>query len=184
MTHLPTHTRDSAPEASHEVIDKMNAKYGFLPNIFGVLAGSPAAAGGYAALTDLLAKGALSPLEQQVVFLTVSGVNNCEYCVAAHSTVADMLNAPADIVDALRGGTPLPDAKLDALRNFTAAMVEKRGWMDDLDVSVFRAAGYGDAHILDVITGVAMKTISNYANHLAGTKVDDAFAPRAWTRAA
>jgi uncharacterized peroxidase-related enzyme len=184
MPHLQTHTRETAPEASHGNIDMISAKYGFLPNIFGVLAGSPAASGGYIALSSLLANSSLTPLEQQVVFLTVSRTNICGYCVAAHSTAADMLKTPADIIDALRSGAPLPDAKLEALRNFTVAMVEKRGWLDEADVSAFSAAGYGEAHILDVITGVAMKTISNYANHLAGTRVDDAFAPRTWEKAA
>ncbi len=69
MPHLPTHTRDTAPEASHEGLDATRSKYGFIPNIFGVLSGSPATIGGYIAMSNLLAKSNLSPLEQQVVFL-------------------------------------------------------------------------------------------------------------------
>lgn len=184
MNHLPVHTKATAPQASGEALDKTSLKYGFVPNIFGVLSGSPAAIGGYIALTDLLAKGTLTAQEQQLVYLTVSAFNDCAYCVAAHSTVADMLDTPAQIVEALRSGAELPDAKLEALRNFVKAVLEKRGWLDNRDVSAFRAAGYGDSQILEVITAVAMKTISNYANHLAGTELDAAFTPRAWTKAA
>ena len=71
---------------------------------------------------------------------------------------------------------PLPDPKLDALARFTRQMVEQRGWLDAATVQAFLDAGYSRAHVLDVLVGVTMKTLSNYANHLLHTPVDDAFA--------
>lgn len=91
-------------------------KYGFISNLFGVLAESTTAVQAYAAINKALEQGALSPMEQQVVALTVSVTNDCAYCVGAHSTVAQMVHMPEDMLAALRDQRPLSDTKLKALR--------------------------------------------------------------------
>ena len=77
-------------------------------------------------------------------------------------------------------GTPLPDARLQALSAFTRQLVEKRGWVSADDVQEFQGAGFTQAQVLEVILGVGMKTLSNFANHIADPPVDDAFAANAW----
>jgi len=47
------------------------------------------------------------------------------------------------------------------------------------EAEAFKAAGYSDQHVLEIILALAVKTISNYANHVNHTEVDDAFAPYA-----
>ena len=78
-------------------------------------------------------------------------------------------------------GRPIADERLEALYKFTETVVRKRGWADEDDVQAFLAAGFGRAQVLEIVLGVAFKTLSNYANHLIQTPVDAAFAPRAWT---
>jgi uncharacterized peroxidase-related enzyme len=96
------HTKDTAPEASRATLETTEKKYGFLPNLYGVLAESPAAVQAYAEINKALEQSALSPVEQQVVTLVVSATNDCTYCVGAHSTVAQMVHMPEDILSALR----------------------------------------------------------------------------------
>jgi alkylhydroperoxidase family enzyme len=91
-----------------------------------------------------------------------------------------MTGAPAELVAALRSGTPLPDSRLESLRTFTGKLVQRRGWLEDADVQEFLAAGFEQQQVLEVVLGVTQKTLSNYANHLAGTPVDAAFAQFAW----
>jgi alkylhydroperoxidase family enzyme len=55
-----------------------------------------------------------------------------------------------------------------------------RGWVEETDIERFIAAGFTRAQVLEVILGVAMKTISNYSNHIAETPLDEAFAGAAW----
>ncbi|MCS6319353.1 MAG: carboxymuconolactone decarboxylase family protein [Nitrospira sp.] len=88
------HTQESAPAASRAALEATATKYGFLPNIFGVLAESPAAAQAYVGITKALEQSVLTPVEQQVVALTVSTANSCTYCVGAHSMVAQMVQMP------------------------------------------------------------------------------------------
>ena len=66
--------------------------------------------------------------------------------------------------------------KLEALRRFTHHMWETRGLPTRAEAEAFKAAGYGDVHILEIILAMAVKTISNYANHVNHTELDAAFA--------
>lgn len=181
MSTFTLHTVDSAPDGAKPLLEQAAKAVGFVPNLYAGLAESPAALKAYFDLSAALAKTRLTPVEQQVVLLTVSAANGCTYCVAAHSTIArNLVKVDAEIVDALRRQQPLPHPKLDALARFTRQMVWQRGWLDDATVQAFLDAGYSRAHVLDVIVGVSMKTISNYANHLLHTPLDDAFAAERW----
>lgn len=175
------HTLNIAPEASRDTLEATAKQYGFVPNLFGVLAESPTAVQAYAAVNKALEQSALSPVEQQVVTLTVSAINGCTYCMGAHSTVAQMVRMPEDILTALRDQAPLTDKKLNAVRTFVVSLMHHRGWVPEKDLEDFVTAGYSRQHILDVITLLALKTLSNYANHLAQTPLDPQFAPQAWT---
>lgn len=174
------HTKETAPEASRATLEATAKKYGFLPNLFGVLAESPAAVQAYAAINKALEQSALTPVEQQVVALTVSTTNACTYCVGAHSAVARMARMPEHILDELRDQRTLSDTKLNALRALTASIMDHRGWVPEADLERFTAAGYTRQHVLDVITLFALKTLSNYANHIAHTPLDPQFASQAW----
>lgn len=175
------HTMETAPEASRPTLEVTAKKYGFLPNLFGVLAESPTAVQAYAAINKALEQSALSPVEQQVVALTVSATNDCAYCVGAHSTVAQMVHMPECILTALREQRSLSDRKLNALRTLVMSILRHRGWVPDEDLQRVVAAGYTQRHVLDILTLVALKTLSNYVNHIAHTPLDAQFAAHAWT---
>lgn len=174
------HTKDTAPEASRDTLDAIAKQYGFVPNLFGVLAESPTAVQAYAAINKALDQSGLSPVEQQVVTLIVSATNGCVYCVGAHSTVAQMVGMPEDILAALRNQRPLADRKLNALRTLVLSILHHRGWVSEDDLEQFVAAGYTQRHVLDVLTIVSLKTLSNYVNHIAHTPLDPQFSAQAW----
>ena len=175
------HTIDNAPQAAKENLQMVEKAFGTVPNLMSGLAASPAAIKSYMALAgNLKAHGALTPVEQQVVYLAISAKNGCDYCMAAHSAGANMAKMPAEVLSALRGQRALPDTKLDALANFALAMLDQRGYMSDADLAAFTDAGYGQGHMLDLITIMAQKTMSNYFNHVAKTPLDDMFKPMAW----
>ena len=181
MTDFDPHSIESAPEASKASLEHSQKAYGFLPNLHAVMAEAPTLLEGYKTLAGIFEKGTFTPIEQQVVYLTSNYENECHYCMAAHSGIAKMVGAADDVVTALREGTPIADAKLEALRVFTRKIVVTRGWVDAADVTAFLAAGYTEAQVLEVILGTAVKVMSNYTNHLAQTPVDDRFAPLSWT---
>ncbi len=180
MTDFTIHTKDSAPDASKELPGAAQAKYGFVPNLMGEMAEAPSMLKAYLALGEALETSSLTPQEQQVVVLTVSYLNQCVYCMTAHSAVAKMVGLPEGEISALREGRPLSNAKLEALSRFAGLMVDQRGRASDEDVAAFLAAGYTHAQILEVIVGLAFKTLSNFTNHLADTPIDKQFEPFRW----
>ena len=181
MSKLQIHTHESAPAGSKSLLASVEKAFGFVPNISAVLAESPATLKAYMTLSKILDESSLTPVERQVAILTINEYNACHYCVAAHSVIADMSGVPVEMVDAIRDGTEITDPRLEALRVFSMQVVDKRGWVEKAEISAFLAAGFTMEQVLEVILAVAHKTISNYANHIADTPLDDAFVSRAWT---
>jgi uncharacterized peroxidase-related enzyme len=181
MTKFTAHTIESAPAASRPLLEGLQRAFGFVPNLFGVFAESPAALGGALAIFEAFSKSSLSAAQQQLVMLAASEANDCGYCVAAHSTIAKrMTKMDPALVDAARRRERLADAKLDALVRFTRQVVEQRGTLADADVAAFLDAGYTRAQVVEVLLGVGMKTFNNYVDHIAHTPLNDQFKAEAW----
>lgn len=179
---LPTLNADQAEPLARKRLQEAQAKMGFVPNMYRVMANSPGLLDTYIHGYELFReKSGFTPQEQEVVLLAISRENGCTYCVAAHSFVADkMSGVPEEVTNAIRDGRAIPDARLAALHDFTRTMVAKRGLPSRADVRAFLTAGYSERQILEVVLAIAVKTLSNYANHLFRTPVDEAFAGRAW----
>jgi len=183
MSQFPIHTLDTAPEASKPYLDGAKKAFGLIPNLVGEFAESPAVIEGYLGLAGALKKSGLTDLEREIVLISASVENGCHYCVAAHTTVTQAQGLDQAVIAAVRAGGPIADARLEALRAFTVAVVRERGWVSDAEVTRFLDAGWTRANVLEVVLGVGLKTISNYVNHIAGTPVDAAFQANAFTPA-
>jgi uncharacterized peroxidase-related enzyme len=183
MTGFVLHTAENAPEASKHRLARSHRQLGFVPNLFAVQAEAPALLEGFQTLSAIFARSSLTPIEREVVLLTASYENECSYCIAHHSAIAEQRNAPEELVLALREGQPLPDPKLEALRDFTRAVVRGRGRVGKPKIRVLRTVGYGRQQILEVILGVALMVMSNYTNRFAQTPLEDALSAFAWVRA-
>jgi uncharacterized peroxidase-related enzyme len=179
---LPSLNPNQAEPLALDRLDEALNKLGFIPNMYSVMANSPGLLDtyihGYSRFREM---SGFTPAEQEVVFLAISRENGCNYCVAAHSFLADkMSGVPASVTDAIRAGTPIADARLAALHDFSRTMVVKRGLPSKSEVGAFLAAGYSEQQILEVVLAISVKTLSNFANHLFHTPVDAVFAGRTW----
>ncbi len=178
LTDLPLHNETTAKPEAAEQLKAAKAALGFVPNMYAYMANLPAVLSQYSSgYTAFRADSGFSPVEQEVVFLSISLVNGCDYCVAAHSMVADkMTGVPETILAQLRAGETLSDSRLDALAKFTRTMTESRGRPDEEQLAEVLAAGFSQEQVLGVVLAISVKTLSNYTNHLAATEVDAAFA--------
>lgn len=182
MTTFTQHTIETAPEGSKAGLERTIKAFGFVPNLASFMAESPALLNSYNAVWDIFAsQTTLSPIEQQVVLLTVNYENNCHYCMAGHSTLAKKVNMDAATLTALREGTRIPNAKLQALREFTRLVVVERGFVPEAAVDAFLKAGYTRANVFEVIAGVGLKVMSNYTNHITHTPLDPFMVANTWT---
>lgn len=182
MTDFNTHTIESAPENSKPHLEKSRKAYGFVPNLLGVMAESPALLEAYLMLSEIFdRKSGLSTTEQQIIAMTNNRLNGCTYCMAAHTSMMQAGKVADDVITALRNGTPIADPKLEALRVFAERVNQKRGCVDDGDIDELLAAGYPKQTVFEVIVGTAYKVLSNYTNHIAGTPLDRGFAKNEWS---
>jgi len=175
MSLFTQHTEATAPAESAAILAQVKARYGFIPNLAAYLAESPSALGAVLYLAGAVDKSSLTPQEQQIVQLTISVLNGCGYCRTAHTGLGKMAGVDQATVDAVVALAPLPNARLNALRNFTQKVVDERGWVSEADVRTFLDAGFTRAHVLDVVLAVANKVLTNYTNHIVGTEVNEEF---------
>ena len=169
---------------SQEIFDKTQEVLGFVPNMYKSMGNNPALLDSYIySYNSFRANSGFNSVEQEVVFLSVAYENNCEYCMAAHSFIGDMMTkVPTEVTNAIRDGKQIPDTKLAALSTLTRSLTVNRGNVSQEEINDFLAAGYTEAHVLGIIAGIAVKTMSNYSNHNTNPEVDAAFAGRIWKK--
>ena len=171
-------------EPAKSILEATQKDMGAIPNMYKVMANNPSLLKAYTQADETFRKDSgFTPQEQEVVLLSVSIFNSCTYCVAAHSFLAIKKgDVGRDVLEAIRKQENLPDKKLDALSQFATSVAKERGYPTKEAVKAFKDAGYKDAHIAGVVTGVGMKTMSNYINHIAETEVDEMFADYKWEK--
>lgn len=169
--------RQTAPQAAVPALDAVQSKFGFVPNLIGTLANAPEVLNSYLALDEQFAQSGFSPAERQIILLTVSVENECPYCVAAHSTILkNQLKVSAELVAQIRNGDPVTQSPENALVTLVREVVYQRGHVSEETVDQFLAAGYQKSQLLGLLVGVAMKTITNYMDHLSPVEIEEVFA--------
>ena len=180
MTNFTLHTIETAPDASKPLLQKSQEAFGSIPGLHAVMAESPSMLEAYQTVHGLFMNSSFDKEELTVVWQTINVENECHYCVPAHTAIAKKMGIDDAITEALRNNTPLANAKLEALRDFTLSIVRDHGNVDDTKVQAFLDAGFTKQQILEVILGYSQKIMSNYTNHIAKTPVDKAFQPFEW----
>lgn len=163
---------EASPAASQSLLQAVKMQLGVVPNLFRVVGNSPAALEGYLGLNGALGKGKLDAKTRERIALAVAEVNGCDYCLAAHSYLAKNLAKLDEAEIAANRSGASNDPKADAAVSFAAKIVRERGHVATADLEAVRAAGYGDAEIIEIVLHVALNTLTNYVNDVAGTDID------------
>jgi uncharacterized peroxidase-related enzyme len=173
MSRIPTPASiEAAPEAAQPLLETVNKQLGSVPNLFRIVANSPAALGGYLGLHGALAKGALDPKTRERIALAVAEINGCSYCRSAHSYIgAKLLHLDQAELAANRAGGS-NDPKADAAVRFAVEIARERGHLAEDDLRAVKLAGYSDAEIVEIIAHVALNTLTNYVNEVLATEID------------
>jgi len=175
------HDTTTAPAASTGILDGVQKSWGLVPNLHRVLAESPAALEAYVTLWGIAEKTGFTPQERNIVYIAIIYENECTYCMAGHTNLSRVAKVEPEVISAVREGRPIADSKLEALRQFAAKVTRSRGVVSEADVSAFKAVGYDNRAMLDVLVLAATKLISNYTNHLAQTPLDPFMKGAEWS---
>ena len=173
MSRIPTPaTIAAAPEASRPLLEAVNKQLGVLPNLFRLVANSPAALEGYLGLNGALGKGHLPAPTRERIALAVAEINGCSYCLSAHTYLGKNLAKLDDAeMTANRNGAS-NDPKADAAVRFAAKITRERGHISEEDLAAVKKAGYDDAQVIEIVLHVALNTWTNYINEVAKTDID------------
>jgi uncharacterized peroxidase-related enzyme len=171
MTRISPINRTAASGKTQKLLDGAEKKLGMVPNMIATMAQSHAVAGAYLGFSQALSVGAIAaPLREQIA-LTVSQINGCGYCLAAHSAIGNSIGLTDDEVRDARSAQS-PDRKTEAALQFARHVVDQRGGVSDAGLTAVRDAGYSDSEVLEIIAHVALNTLTNYVNKTAQTEVD------------
>ncbi len=166
----------TATGRAKELLDSVQKKYGMTPNLSRTLANSPAVLESYLGF-GALDGGALSPALREQIALTVSEINGCDYCLAAHTAIGKMVGLSQEQIRRSREASSA-DRREEAALRFAKAIVDKKGWVSDEDVAWVRRADYNDGEIAEIVANVVKNIFTNYFNHVAQTEVDFPVAPQ------
>ena len=173
MSRIPTPaTILEAPEKARPLLEAVNEQLGSVPNMFRLIATSPAALEGYLGLSGALGHGALPAATRERIALAVAEVNGCDYCLSAHTYLGKALARLDDAeITANRSGAS-KDPKADAAVRFAAKVARERGHISEGDLSAVKLAGYTDAQVIEIVQHVALNTFTNYFNEVFKTDID------------
>lgn len=171
MSRLAIPARDDAPDASKPTLDAIHKQLGTVPNLFRLVANSPAALAGFTAFQGALSK-TLDLKTRERIALAVAQVNGCDYCLSAHAYLGlNLAKISPEEIALNRTGTS-SDPKASAAVRFAAKVAHERGHVADTDIAAVRLAGFSDAEIVEIIALVAENSFTNYLNEVAKTEID------------
>ncbi|MCZ0960658.1 carboxymuconolactone decarboxylase family protein [Paracoccus benzoatiresistens] len=181
MSRLPLRSIEDAPEAAQPRLEAAQKNNGFLPNLVRLLANAPVALETYQTVSEINGRASLTLAEREAVQITAAAIHGCGFCVAGHSAIADKKARLEDaVVGALRDGTTVPDARLDAVARFTKAVIASRGAVSNAELAAFKQAGFDDQAALEVVLGVSLATLCNFANNLGQPALNPELSAYEW----
>ena len=168
-------TRAEVSPHNQSIFDNLQKGLGFVPNLYAYYAKNETALGDYLALQNR--KTTLKAREREVINLVTSQINGCRYCQSAHTVLGKMNGFSDEQILELRQGTASFDPTLDALVKFVASTVKNKGKVSEDIKEEFFAAGYTEAHLIDVVMIIGDKIMSNYIHNLTGFEIDFPISP-------
>lgn len=179
---FPILNEKTAPAESQPILSNVKKDFGVIPNLEAVMAQSPCLLASYAQTWAIFQNSIFDDIEQQIIYMTINFENNCEYCVPWHTKLSEIAGMASEDIDNLRCGRQLSMPKHNALHQFTKTMVRTRGSIAPADLNNFYDAGYTEQHALDVVLGIAIKTMSNFTNAIAQTPLDNEVKTYQWQK--
>lgn len=162
----------STPKESHEILEGINKQLGSVPNIYRLIALSPAALKGFMGQAEALSKGKLSPKIREGISLAIAQVNECGYCLSAHTFISTQLLKIDQAEVSANRQADSSDKKTEAALKFAVSVAENKGRVAEQELEVLRAAGFDDAEIIEIIQNVTLNIWTNYLNNVAETLID------------
>lgn len=163
---FPSFDETTAPQAAQGALTHTKRAFGGIPVPLQRYASSPAMLAAALSALEQFEQTSLTPLEREVVAMTMGRVNGCHFCIELHRRLLRSQHAPESLVAALETGTALEDRRLEALRGFVEAILRERGDVPQATWVAFREVGFSHAQALEVMMGISAYTLTTFTNRL------------------
>lgn len=163
--------REAVSPEAQIIFDQIQRRVGKVPNLYATIGYSAHALKGMLGLEENLNKGIFSPKEREAIYLVVSEVNNCAYCLAAHTMLAINKGFTEEETLAIRGGLA-KDTKLEAVIQLAKSIAEKKGDADKTLIANFFEAGYNETALIELVGLVSLRAFTNYVYSLTNIPID------------
>ena len=180
ISRYPVPELKDLPEDLRTRILDVQAKAGFVPNVFLALAHRPAEWRAFMAYHDaLLLKetGSLSKGDREMIIVATSAANRCLYCVVAHGAILRIYEKKPLVADQVAVNhrkadiTPRQRAMLDfAMKVCTASHA-----IDEADFAALCAHGFDDEDAWDIAAITAFFGLSNRMANVTAMRPNDEF---------
>ena len=172
MARLTAINPDEATGKTKELFHAIKGKLGMVPNMMRTMGNSPAFLESYLNLSGALGGGSLGAKTGELIALTVSQANACDYCLSAHTYIgANLVKIDTDTLNAARSGNS-SDAKTEAILKFAQVLVSKKGLISDSDLETVKSTGVTEGEVGEIVGHVALNIMTNYFNNTAKTDID------------
>lgn len=161
----------SAQGKTEELFKNIKEKMGRVPNIFKIMGQSPAVLQAYLEFSNALGEGVLDPKLREQIALTVGQENGCDYCLSAHSALAQMAGlSDGEIKDSRQSKSR--DSKVEAVLRFAKKVITEKGMIEDADIELLREKSCTEEEIVEIVANVSLNIFTNYFNHIAEPVID------------
>jgi len=181
VTTYTKQTIESADEKAAHALTRLKESAGVIPNLAAMMAEAPVLIDGFVTLREIYQHGTLDAKEREILGVSNAVANRCEWCVAFHTFVAGKLGVEKNTTDALRAGQPPEDLRARALTRFANHLIERRGAVAKHDLNEFLNSGFTKGQALEVVVGLAVSLMANYAGNFVEPELDPFLVATKWS---
>ncbi|MEK9744061.1 MAG: peroxidase-related enzyme [Gammaproteobacteria bacterium] len=179
ISRYPVPSLEDLPEDLKDRILAVQEKAGFVPNVFLTLAHRPAECRAFFDYHDalMLRDSGLSKAEKEMIVVSTSGTNHCQYCVIAHGAILRIYARDPLVADQVAINFRKADIsdRQKAMLAFADKIARESATADDADFENLHAHGFDDEDIWDIGAIAAFFALSNRMANLIGMRPNDEF---------
>jgi uncharacterized peroxidase-related enzyme len=180
ISRYPVPELKDLPEDLRTRILEVQAKAGFVPNVFLALAHRPAEWRAFMAYHDALLlkdSGSLTKGEREMIIVATSAANHCLYCVVAHGAILRIYEKKPLVADQVAVNWRKADIppRQRAMLEFAMKVCERSHEVDEADFAALRPHGFSDDDVWDIAAITAFFGLSNRMANVAGMRPNDEF---------
>ena len=171
MKQITVPSYDQVDDTAKVVFDYFKKVAGKMPNLYATIGYSSNALSSYTAFIQAQAKGTFHAKDREGIYLIVSELNGCNYCLASHTASAKKNGWTEEETLQLRAGK-IPDRKWQVLYLVIKSIIGNKGAAEENLLEDFSSIGYKEAALIDLMALIIGMTFTNYIYRLTQIPID------------